>query len=60
MKVTTLTPVELDGKKIKVGTEIDVSDETGQQLLESNSAEEPTSAEDSDVKETGGKSKGGK
>lgn len=39
MKVRTLGPVEYDGKKVKVGAVIEVTEAAGDQLIESGSAE---------------------
>lgn len=39
MKVKTLGPVEFDGKKIEIGSTIDVSKTTAEQLIGAGAAE---------------------
>ena len=39
MKIKTTGPVELDGKKVKVGTTLNVSETTAEQLVGAGAAE---------------------
>jgi hypothetical protein len=39
MKIKTLGPVKLDGKDIERGTQLDVKNAIGQQLVDANAAE---------------------
>lgn len=42
MKVKTLGPVEFDGKKVKIGTTIDIGEAAAEQLIAAGAAEPAT------------------